>query len=77
MMYPNLVRDDELMAIWKDYWKKNWQWFYNDQVTAPDIKRLFDDYVESLMAEETKAMEKVLQFCEWDEMSEFVFNPDE
>ena len=39
------------------------------------IKNLFDDYVEHLMQEETKALERMQEFADWDE--NFTFDYDQ
>ena len=39
------------------------------------IKNLFDDYVEHLMQEETKALARMQEFADWDE--NFTFDYDQ
>ena len=73
--YPSLAHDEELMVIWKDYWRKNNVWFFKEKLPMEQIKNLFDDYVEHLMQEETKALARMQEFADWDE--NFTFDYDQ
>ena len=77
MMCPNMVKDDELMMIWRVFWRKNAQWLFKDRVPAEQVKNLFDDHVAALMTEEAKALEVVFQFTDWDDQTEITFLREE
>ena len=70
-----MAHDEELMAIWKDYWRNNNVWFFKEKLPMVQIKNLFDDYVEHLMQEETKALARMQEFADWDE--NFTFDYDQ
>ena len=75
LLCPKMVRDNELLGIWKMYWKDNRQWLFAERLPGDQVKRLFDDHIENMMAQEAKALELVFQFEDWDERTEFVFRP--
>ena len=48
---------------------------FEERLSAAEIKPLFEAHVEHLMKEETRALSKVFEFCEWDDASDFDFHP--
>lgn len=40
---------------------------FEERLTAAQIKPLFEEHVEQMMKEESKALSKVFEFIEWDD----------